>query len=163
MKIALIAVALAFSFTVANGFGKSAAPTESACGSETAASRLKDATRAVAFFERLRTAVGRDDRNAVAEMVHFPLRVNGKYRVKNRKEFLRFYARVFDPNVRKAIEWQRAECLFGNWQGFTIEGGYVWFEYTLKDSNFKVIAVNNDSWSRERKTNGIDNPLVGCC
>jgi len=146
MNSALIAVLLAVSAMAVNAVGQSAATPESACGSETAESRLKDSPKAMAFFEKLRAAVERNDRNAVAEMVHFPLRVNGKYKVANRKEFLHVYHRVFDVKVRKAIKQQRTECIFGNWQGFMAGRGDVWFEYTLKDTDFKVIAVNNDSW-----------------
>jgi hypothetical protein len=146
MNSALIPVLLAVSAIAVNAVGQSVATPESACGSETAESRLKDTPKAMAFFERLRAAVERNDRNAVAEMVHFPLRVNGKYRVTNRKEFLHVYHRVFDVKVRKAIKHQRTECIFGNWQGFMAGGGDVWFEYTLKDPDFKVIAVNNDRW-----------------
>jgi hypothetical protein len=146
MNRALIAAVFALSAMAVHGTGQSAATSKSACGSETAESRVKDAPNAMTFFEKLRKVVERNDRNAVAEMVHFPLRVNGKYRVANRKEFLRMYDRVFDAKVRQAIKQQRTECIFGNWQGFMAGNGDVWFEYTLKDPNFKVIAVNNDSW-----------------
>jgi hypothetical protein len=153
MNSALIAVVLAVSAMAINAVGQSAATPESACGSETAESRLKDAPKAMAFFEKLRAAVERNDRKAVAEMVHFPLRVNGKYRVANRKEFLRLYDRVFDAKVREAINQQRSECIFGNWQGFMAGRGDVWFEYRLKDPNFKVIAVNNHSWRADAAEN----------
>ena len=131
MNSALIAAVFAVSSVVVNGVGQSAATPESACGSETAESRLKDAPKAMAFFEKLRAAVERNDRNAVVEMVHVPLRVNGKYRVTKRKEFLRVYDRGFDAKVREAIKEQRTECIFGNWQGFMAGHGDVWFEYTL--------------------------------
>ena len=137
-----MAAGLAVAAMVVNGVGQRATTPASACGSETAASRLEDAPKAMAFFEKLRTAVERNDRNAVAEMVHFPLRVNGKDRVANRKEFLHLYDRLFDVKVRE----QRTEWIFGRWQGFMAGRGDVWFEYTLKDPNFKVIAVNNHSW-----------------
>jgi hypothetical protein len=146
MNAAWIATVLAVSAMVTNGVGQSAATPVSPCGSETAESRLKDTPKAMAFFEKLRAAVDRDDRDAVAEMVQFPLRVNGKFRIATRKEFLRVYDRVFDTKVREAIKRQRTECIFGNWQGFMAGRGDVWFEYTPKDQNFKVIAVNNDRW-----------------
>jgi hypothetical protein len=47
-----------------------------------------------------------------------------------------------DAKVREVIKEQRTECLFGNWQGFMAGHGDIWFEYTLKDPSFKVIAVN---------------------
>jgi hypothetical protein len=145
MKPALIPV-LVLSVLAVNGEAQSASGPTSPCNSETAESRQKDVPKAMDFFEKLRAAVERNDRNAVAEMVHFPLRVNGQYRVANPNAFLRVYNWVFDANVRAAIKQQRTECIFGNWQGFMAGRGDVWFEYALNDPNFKVIAVNNDSW-----------------
>lgn len=103
MNRALIAAVFALSAMAVHGTGESAATSKSACGSETAESRLKDAPNAMPFFEKLRKVVERNDRNAAAEMVHFPLRVNGQYRVANRREFLRMYDRVFDTKYVKQL------------------------------------------------------------
>jgi hypothetical protein len=130
----------------ANSVGQNAPSQLSQCGVETAAARLADAPKAEAFFEQLRAAVERNNRNVVAAMVRFPLRVNGKYTVPNRGAFLRFYDRVFDQRVRHAIKNQRSECIFGNPQGFMAGNGEVWFEQTRDHTDFKVISVNNDSY-----------------
>ncbi len=148
MKTALVIVVVLSALAV-NGVGQNTAVPSPPCDSETAEIRLKDVPKAMAFFEELKAAVDGNDRKAVADMVQFPLRVNGKYSVANRAAFLRLYDSVFDAKVRSAIKKQRTECIFGNWQGFMAGNGDVWFEYTPKDPSFKVVAVNSDSWPRQ--------------
>lgn len=112
------------------------------CGVETARTK-SDLLKAEQFFKQLRAAVEREDRNAVASMTNFPLRVNGKLSVTNSAAFLRNYDKIFDQQVRTAIHNQRVDCIFGNWQGFMAGNGDVWFEYSEPDPRFHVTAVNN--------------------
>lgn len=113
--------------------------------------RKDDAPGAIEFFQELKVAVGKDDRHSVADMVRYPLRVSGEYRVHNRTAFLRHYDQIFDAKVRKAIESQVPECIFGNWQGFTAGLGDVWFERSVENPTFHIISVNTDSWPKRQK------------
>src|SRR5215475_4893786 len=63
--------------------------------------REKDARAAIVLFKDLKAAVQKDDRKAVANMVFYPLRVSGVYRVYNRTAFLQHYDQIFDKKVRE--------------------------------------------------------------
>ena len=114
--------------------------------------RKDDAPGAIAFMKDLQSAVAKNDRKAIADMVSYPLRVSGEYRIHNRTAFLRNYDRIFDPKVRHAIVKQVPECIFGNWQGFMAGLGEVWFERSAEDPTFKIISVNTDSWPKRQKS-----------
>jgi hypothetical protein len=106
-----------------------------------------DCGKAVVFFDNLQRAIVSNDRNLVATMVHFPLRVmlhGNKAVIRNRAEFLGKYDSVFDASVRCAIAHAKRSLVWGNWQGFTVAGGVVWWERSnTPDSSFKLITVNN--------------------
>lgn len=107
-----------------------------------------DCHRAVAFFVKFQTAFGHDDRNGVAAMVAYPLRVhlNGKTGfIRNKQQLLANYDKVFDPVMRCAVLSAKKEDVWGNWQGFTINEGAVWWEASGMSDNapFKLRTVNN--------------------
>jgi hypothetical protein len=120
-----------------------------------------DCHRAVAFFLKLQEAFRHDDRKAVAAMVAYPLRVqlNGKPAfMRSRQQLLANYDKVFDPVIRCEVLAAKKEDVWGNWQGFTIRGGELWWEASGMADNapFRVITVNNGSFykgcSVEKKT-----------
>lgn len=82
-----------------------------------------------AFLAKLQQAVTADDRTAVAALVHFPLRAwTGKttVEVRNRKQLLTDYPRIFTSSLRKTIAEARVDQAFANWQGVMFEGGRIW-------------------------------------
>ena len=109
-----------------------------------------DCGKAVVFFDSLQKAIASNDRNSVATMIHFPLRVmlHGKRAViKNRGEFLRQYDSVFDASVRCAIAHAKRSQVWGNWQGFTVASGVMWWERSnSRNSPFRLITVNNGAF-----------------
>jgi hypothetical protein len=109
--------------------------------------RERDARAAVVLFKQLQIAVQKDDRNAVANIVFYPLRVSGVYRVHNRTAFLRHYDKIFDKKVQEGIAQQIPECINGNSRGFFTNLGEVWIE-ALNYGPMKVIAVNSESWPK---------------
>jgi len=83
-----------------------------------------------------------------------------KVHISTPKKFLLHFDEIFDKGVRCEIAGASDEDVWGNWQGFTIKGGAIWFDdiippgekidikspdYWAKYS-FKVITVNNDSY-----------------
>jgi hypothetical protein len=86
------------------------------------------------FFDRLQHAVGSGDRAVVAELVHFPLRVNnpgGKHvMIATRAELLRQYDAVFTPPIRAAILKERPDKLIGGRDGVAVGSGLVWISGT---------------------------------
>ncbi len=96
------------------------------------------------FLANLTAAVNARDKQKVAAMVQYPLRVNsgkGHRVVRNSSEFVRDYDRLFTPAIRKAIDTQVPDCLFANWQGVMIGNGEVWFgEQT--DGTLRIETLN---------------------
>jgi hypothetical protein len=95
------------------------------------------------FLAGLQRAVTANDRDAVAALVHYPLRVNGVKGVRwvsSRRDFERHYPAILTPRVRAAIARQRGVCLFANWQGVMIGDGEVWF--SREAGGMRIITVN---------------------
>jgi hypothetical protein len=84
-------------------------------------------------------------------MVQYPVLVqlNGKKaHVRSREEFLSNYDKIFDAGVKCAILKAKKQDVWGNWQGFTVSNGAVWWEANgISDSApFKIRTVNNGSY-----------------
>ena len=109
-----------------------------------------DCPQAVEFFAKFQEAIKSDKREIVASLAHYPLRVSlsGKSTfVRDKRELLRDYDRVFDAAVRCSILRAHNSDVWGNWQGFTIKEGTVWWEASgAAGSSFKLITVNNEAY-----------------
>jgi hypothetical protein len=119
-----------------------------------------DCPGAITFLGKLQTAFERNDRKAVASLVHYPLLTtlnSKKVHIASRDQLLTHYDEIFDAGVRCAVRNSTASDVWGNWQGFTIPSGAIWFDGTVlptqKDDPdapdywtkhaFKIITVNN--------------------
>jgi hypothetical protein len=106
-----------------------------------------DCREAVAFFDRFQKAVTSDERDVVASMVRFPLRVQlagHNATVKSKSQLLRDYDKVFTGAVQCAIAGATRTKVWGNWQGYTVAAGVAWWEASAApNSSFKVITINN--------------------
>ena len=83
------------------------------------------------FLSRLQSAVGANDKKAVANLAALPLRVNfegGARTYSDRRAIERDFDRIFTSRVKQAILSQRADRLFTNYQGAMIGDGQVWFD-----------------------------------
>lgn len=132
MKIICSAVAVplaALSIALTCG---SAARAQPACDSSTVQDFSPQmAPAAKSFLASLKAAVRASDKDRIAAMVRYPLRVNtkrGHRSVRTRAEFLKDYDRIFNGAVRASVVSQSPDCLFANWQGVMIGGGGVWFQ-----------------------------------
>jgi len=78
------------------------------------------------FVTRLKAAVERSDRDAVANLVSYPLTFRGS-QIPDRQSFLRDYDAVINEGVRTAIMEQRAEDLRASGRGVMLGSGELWF------------------------------------
>jgi hypothetical protein len=117
-----------------------------------------DCSGAIAFFVKFQDALKRNDREAVASLVHYPLlaTAGGKTRIRSRAQFLASYDRLFSPKVRASILKATADDVWGNYRGFMVGRGVIWFDRIIPGNKsapedsapdatkypFKLITVN---------------------
>jgi hypothetical protein len=102
------------------------------------------AKRAKAFLAKLKAAVGSDDKEQIAGMVAYPLRVfegDSKRAIHSPREFTADYNHLLAPSVKRAVLAQSPDCLFANYQGVMIDNGVIWFREP-RNSTFKIITIN---------------------
>jgi hypothetical protein len=90
-----------------------------------------DCPSAIAFFHRVQSALQKKDRQSIAAMVNYPVltSVNHKrVRIRNQQQLLAHFDDVFDAGVRCSILNATEKDVWGNWQGFTVGEGAVWFD-----------------------------------
>lgn len=121
-----------------------------------------DCSRAVAFFLAFQAAIDKDDRNAVSEMMEYPFLTSinhKKMHISSPSKLMQHFDEIFDKEVRCEIKGSTDEDVWGNWQGFTIKTGAIWFDDRIPSGEkidpkspdfwtkypFKVVTVNNDS------------------
>jgi hypothetical protein len=115
--------------------------------------------QAKAFFRKFQKAIEANQKQEVVAMVRYPLRSaypDGKATVfKTKSQLLAEYDRVFTPGVRCAIQSATLSDVWGNWRGFTISAGAVWWDRDIPSSAtnvqtsdvskypFRVVSVNH--------------------
>lgn len=105
-----------------------------------------------AAFAAVQKAVVADDRGKVADFILLPLRVNGwldetqgkiSRQFTSRQEVLDNYPEIFTPQVQAAIQKQKVDKLFVNWQGVMVGNGEVWLSAAVKPPlRYGIFAVN---------------------
>lgn len=120
-----------------------------------------DCPDAIAFFQRLQAAVEAGDKAQLASMVSYPLRTalhGQRVNLRNRQQFLQAYPQLFTPAVVCAIEAAKPSDVWGNYQGFMVGQGVIWWDQIIPSSvknpepnfgnyPFKIIAINNQDVS----------------
>src|SRR5215472_2164314 len=104
---------------------------------------LPDCDQAKAFFGKFQKAVDANQKQEVAALVRYPLRSyhNGKASVfKTKAQLLAGYDTVFTPGVRCAIQTANVSDVWGNWRGFTISAGAIWWDRDIPNSPNNVQA-----------------------
>ncbi len=99
-----------------------------------------------AFFLELKEAVSKDDQSKVADMINYPLNVNGrghKEVIRKKSDLLKRYQSVFTPQVKVALSKQEVSDLFVNSQGVMIGNGEIWFNQIFGSNNIRIITINN--------------------
>jgi hypothetical protein len=114
-----------------------------------------DCPAAIAFLAKFQDALKRDDRAAVASLVHYPLLVTagGRKQIHSHAELLAKFNSIFNASVRAAILSATADDVWGNSHGFMIGRGVIWFDGIVPrnqhvapggqtDYPFRLITVN---------------------
>jgi hypothetical protein len=112
---------------------------------------LPDCDQAQAFFTKFQTAVNANQRKEVAALIRYPLHsyLNGKATiVKTKADMLARYDSVFTPGVRCAIQSATASDVWGNWRGFTIGAGAIWWDRIIPASADKNGALQPSDLSK---------------
>ncbi len=101
-----------------------------------------------AMFDKLKTAVASGDKEAVADLILFPLRVNGKgsaLKITTREEFLKQYDTLFTEPIKKALANQSKDTLFVNYQGVMVGNGELWLGGDISaPQRLGIITINHD-------------------
>jgi hypothetical protein len=122
-----------------------------------------DCPAAVEFFHHLQTALRNNDHEAIASAISYPLLTNTHHKkthIADRKQLLAHFDEIFDSAVRCVILNASEKDVSGNWRGFTVDGGAVWFDVIIprgerpdinapdywKKYPMKIITVNNDAF-----------------
>lgn len=98
------------------------------------------------FFERLKKAVGTDDKAMVASIVDYPFRtrIDGKsVRIKNVNQFQVNYDKIVTAKVKAAVAKQTYSALFANAEGISVGDGEIWFSGIGNNNTIRITAINN--------------------
>ena len=101
------------------------------------------------FLKDLKSGIAAKDSKAICAMVSYPLGTTTSGTVKNMIECRDRYARIFNQKVVDAIDRQRFETLFANYQGVMIGRGEVWISGVCRDKkcergyDVRITRVNN--------------------
>lgn len=122
------------------------APAQSCPGSTVDDNNAQMAVPARAFVQHLQTLVASDDRQQIATLIAYPLRINrgpkNRTLIRSRADFLAHYDSIITPKVRSALANKNAaRCLFYNSNGFMIGNGEIWFDGDSA-SSLKIISMN---------------------
>ena len=103
-------------------------------------------------FSALQAALTANDRGKVADLVLYPLRVNGwlgdaagktTVQFSTPPEVVENFDDIFTSQIKEAIIKQKAEKMFVNWQGVMVGNGEVWLSGSGKTpARYGIIAVN---------------------
>ena len=114
-----------------------------------AATGMSDQT-VLTFIAALQEAVRRSDAAAVAQMVHYPLRVNndsGSTSVDSAEAFIQQYAELMTPSISELVINARPGELFSSWRGLMFGAGEVWVSGVCSEDGVTcppgIIALNH--------------------
>jgi hypothetical protein len=122
-----------------------------------------DCPGALAFFRTFQSAFRKNDRQKLASLISYPVLTTLKHkevRIRNPEQLLSHSDEIFDEGVRCAILNATEKDVWGNWRGFTIDRGAIWFDVIIPRSDrtdtnapdywtkfpFKIITINNDAY-----------------
>lgn len=102
---------------------------------------LKDFRPAEAFFSRFQKAVATDDREAVADMVLYPVKlgVGGKQKIaKEKAHFLQLYDSLFQAQTKATLMGEHGSDLTAWWEGISDPGVLVEFSPVSGTDEFLI-------------------------
>jgi hypothetical protein len=94
------------------------------------------------IYEKIREALAAGDKEALADLVLYPLNV-GQKQIKDKADFLKNYDKIITASVIQAVQEQKTDELFVNYQGVMAGDGQMWFGATADTpQKYGIIAVN---------------------
>ena len=100
-----------------------------------------------AYMKKVKTAFLLSDSKWLAEQMIYPLHVsigNGKYKdLKDKQEFIKYFAQINNDNFKKALEETCTCNLFHNYQGIMLGSGIIWIDNGPELGRFVVVGLNN--------------------
>ncbi|WP_109693965.1 hypothetical protein [Chitinophaga deserti] len=87
------------------------------------------------FLARFKTWVKLDQRDSIASVIRFPLRL-----YPSAADFKSQYTNIFDPALKQAVDTLRLDRIFRNSQGAMIANGRIWF--APLPEGYRIIAIN---------------------
>jgi hypothetical protein len=113
---------------------------------------IDDEARLAAVVTTLQAAVSSNDKNAVADLIEFPVstQLQNQRRKLDRQQFLAHYDDIIDAKVRASVLAARFRsrsehaCVFWNSQGFMFGDGEIWINQNERGEP-KIVTINNGS------------------
>lgn len=104
------------------------------------------------FFMSFKEAVAKGDKQAVAAMVRYPIKValarGRQVTLRSKVMFLRNYDAIFNEPFKQAIAQTKVEDLWAKWSGVATPRGEVWMSGIIKNPKkpeiyeLKIITLN---------------------
>jgi hypothetical protein len=110
-----------------------------------------DCPGAIAFFHRFQSALQSKDRRTIAAMVTYPVltSINHKrVRIRTQQQLLAHFDDIFDAGLRCSILNATEKDVWGNWQGFTVGEGAVWFDRIIIPQGERLDTKAPDYWTK---------------
>lgn len=99
----------------------------------------------VDFYTELQRLLKAGDKEGLADLANYPLRVNGSKGkaliVKDKAAFLKSFGQIYSPAVVAAVLAVDPRNLFCNYQGVMLGDGILWADRTAKGHQ-GIISVN---------------------
>jgi hypothetical protein len=125
-----------------------------------------DCPRAIVFFRDLQSIFREGDRPKVAALVDYPVQVSIHHKpliIRDQTQLLAHFDQIFDKGVRCTILNGDEKEVWGNWRGFTVDGGSVWFDDIIPRGETPDIKVQ-DYWTKYPfKIKAINNAVYYPC
>ncbi|MFD1992376.1 hypothetical protein ACFSGI_20595 [Paenibacillus nicotianae] len=95
------------------------------------------------FYTNLRRAVAKNDKEAVAKRISYPLSVYSdkkQRKILNQKQFVAAYDTIITAEIKKALANQRLDDLFIRDQGVMVGSGEIWM--AILNNKLGVYTIN---------------------
>lgn len=100
-----------------------------------------------AFFEKVKQLVAKGDKAGVASYVAYPIQVYSegkKVSISTQEQFIHQYDQILNSKVRNALQNQKVDQTFVNYQGVMVGNGELWLNVSPTNQHqFFITAINN--------------------
>ncbi len=97
---------------------------------------------ALKFVKTIKELVAKDQREAIAKLIDYPLNVDGKPKAKNAAAFGKAYDAIFTKTVKECLQKHNLKEEVNSVKGAYMVGwGCIWFEPDDKDI-MHIVTVN---------------------